>query len=147
MCKNIIRPIADKMNFEKGNLRSGYGKDMVIVIPFTCEVRVKSVCMIGGDDGEAPTKLRLYKNEEAVDINIQEEKKSVQDIELNEGENEYPVNMTKFNNVSNLVLGIDGSFGGSKSALKFLGIKGERLRNKVKVIETVYEVRANLADH
>ena len=65
------------MNFEKGILRSGYGKDMVIVIPFHMEVRVKAVCMVGGDDGEAPTTLKLYKNEEAVDISIQEDKKPV----------------------------------------------------------------------
>ena len=55
MCKNVVRPIEKKMDFEKGPLRSGYGKDMVIVIPFTCEVRVKCICLIGGDDGEAPT--------------------------------------------------------------------------------------------
>ena len=60
---------------------------------------------------------------------------------------EYPTNISKFSSVSNLVLGFDGSFGGSRSSLKFVGIKGDRLRDKVKVIETVYEVRANLADH
>ena len=53
----------------------------------------------------------------------------------------------KFSNVSNIVLGFDGTFGGKKSALKYLGFKGEKLRNKVKVIDTVYEVRAQLADH
>ena len=54
MIKNVLRPLEDKLDFSKGPLKSGYGKDMVIVIPFTCEVRVKSICLIGGDDGEAP---------------------------------------------------------------------------------------------
>ena len=59
---------------------------------------------------------------------------------MNQGEMEYPTNITKFSNLSNIVLGFDGNFGGKKSALKFLGFKGDRLRNKVKVVETVYEV-------
>ena len=120
---------------------------MVIVIPFNCEVRVKSICMISGDDGEAPKDLKLYKNEEAVDINIQEEKRPIQKIELNQGELEYPTNLMKFSNVSNIVLGLDGSFGASKISLKYLGFKGEKLRNKIKTVEISYETRANLADH
>ena len=70
MAKGIVRPLENKNDYSNGSLRSGYGKDMVLVIPFSCEVRVKSICLIGGDDGEAPSKLKLYKNEEAVDINI-----------------------------------------------------------------------------
>ena len=70
MCKGAVRPLEQKMDFSKGPCKSGYGKDMVIVIPFDSEVRVKAICLIGGDDGEAPTRLKLWKNEEAVDINI-----------------------------------------------------------------------------
>ena len=55
------------MDFSKGPVKSGYGTDMVIVIPFTAEVRVKCICLIGGDDGESPSTMKLYKNEEAVD--------------------------------------------------------------------------------
>ena len=50
---------------------------MVIKIPFNCEVRVKSICFISGDGGEAPSKLKLYKDLEGVDISIQEERKAV----------------------------------------------------------------------
>jgi hypothetical protein len=49
--------------------------------------------------------------------------------------------------VGNIVLGFDENFGAAKTRIKYIGLKGEKLREKVKVIETVYEVRANLADH
>ena len=147
MCKSIVRPLELKNNFGDKVLRTGYGKDMVIVIPFNCEVRVKSICMVSGDDGEAPMEMKLYKNEEAVDIDIQEDKAPLQKIELNQGELEYPTNLLKFSNVSNIVLGLDGTFGARKSSLKYLGFKGDKLRNKVKTMEMSYEVRANLADH
>ena len=52
--KHVIRKFDDKMDFSKGPLKSGSGKDMVLVIPFTCEVRVKVIALIGGDDGESP---------------------------------------------------------------------------------------------
>ena len=50
---------------------------MVLVIEFECEVRVKAIQLIGGDEGEAPSSLKLYKNENTVDINIQEDKKPI----------------------------------------------------------------------
>ena len=50
---------------------------MVVFIPFTAEVRVKSVCVVGGVDGKAPDKMKVYKNETAVDFSILEDKKPV----------------------------------------------------------------------
>ena len=47
-----------------------------------------------------------------------------------EGDLDYATDMTKFTNVSNIVLGFDGSFGASKISLKFLGLKGDKLRAK-----------------
>jgi hypothetical protein len=63
------------------------------------------------------------------------------------GDLDYLVNITKFNNVGNIVLGFDENFGAANTVVKYIGFKGERLRAKTKVVETVYEVRANLADH
>ena len=75
--KHVVRKFDDKFDFSKGPLKSGSGKDMVLVIPFTCEVRVKCIALIGGDDGESPQCMNLYKNEEVVSIDIQEDKKPV----------------------------------------------------------------------
>jgi PITH domain len=63
------------------------------------------------------------------------------------GEVEYLVNMSKFNNVTNLVIGFDENFGASNTSIRYIGLKGEKLREKFKVVQTVYEIQANLADH
>jgi hypothetical protein len=63
------------MDFSQGIVQSGYGKDLVVFIPFDGEIKVKAIVVIGGDEGTAPSKMKLYKNVEAVDINIIEEKK------------------------------------------------------------------------
>ena len=138
------------MNFSAGVCQSGYGKDLVVYIPFNGEIKVKAIIIIGGEEGTAPSKMKLYKNVTDVDINILEEKKPVQTIDMNEnvtGELEYLLNVSQFNNVSNIVIGFDENFGAKNTVIKFIGLKGEKLREKIKVIETVYEVRANLADH
>ena len=51
-------------------MRADYGTEMVIKIPFNSEVKVKAVCVAGGPDGEAPSKMKIYKNEENVDFSI-----------------------------------------------------------------------------
>lgn len=56
------------------------------------------------------------------------------------GELEYLLNVTKFNNTDSLVLGFDENFGAAKTELKFIGFKGEFLREKPKITETVYEI-------
>jgi hypothetical protein len=63
------------------------------------------------------------------------------------GDLEYLLNVSKFNNTRNIVIGITDNFGASSTVIKYIGFKGEKLREKTKVVETVYEIRANLADH
>ena len=97
---------------------SDYGNEMVVMIPFAGEVKVKSICVAGGVDGKAPSKMKVYKNEEAVDFNIIEEKKAVMTIDLAEnplGELDYPLNLSKFNNCTNIVLGFEENFGGDNA--------------------------------
>ncbi len=121
------------MDFSKGVVRSGYGKDLVFYIPFNGEVKVKSILVIGGDEGSAPSKLKLYKNVEAVDISILEDMKPIQIIDLNEnisGDLDYLLNVSKFSGIQNLVLGFDENFSAPRTEIKFLGFKGEKIREK-----------------
>jgi len=39
-------------------------------IVFNSEVKLKSVMIMGGTEGSAPSKCKVYKNEEVVDIDI-----------------------------------------------------------------------------
>lgn len=50
---------------------------MVLYIPFNGEIRVKAICVIGGEEGSAPSKMKLYKDVEAVDMSILEDKKPI----------------------------------------------------------------------
>jgi hypothetical protein len=43
------------MDFSKGIVESSYGKDLVVFVPFQGEIRVKSIVIIGGHEGTAPS--------------------------------------------------------------------------------------------
>ena len=58
-------------------MKADYGSEIVVKIPFDSEVKVKAVCVAGGTDGSAPSKMKVYKNEENVDFSILEDKKPV----------------------------------------------------------------------
>ncbi len=53
------------------------GSELVVKIQFNSEVKVKAICVAGGTDGNAPSKMKVYKNEENVDFSIIEDKKAV----------------------------------------------------------------------
>ena len=58
-------------------MKADMGTEIVVKIPFNSEVKVKSICVAGGTDGEAPSKMKVYKNEENVDFSIIQDKKPV----------------------------------------------------------------------
>jgi hypothetical protein len=37
-------------------------------------MRIKTICVIGGDDGTSPSRVNIYKNELSPDINVLEDR-------------------------------------------------------------------------
>ena len=94
--------------------------------------------------------MKVYKNEENVDFSIIEDKKPIQTIDLAEntlGQIDYPVNLSKFNNCRNIVLGFEGNFGSDATVIHFIGLKGQFIMEKSKAQKIAYEVRAQIPDH
>ena len=124
---------------------------MVVKIPFNCEVKVKAVCVAGQPEGFAPNKMKVYKNIEAVDYSILEDKKPIQVFDLAENilaDIDCALNVSKFESCSNIVLGFEGSFGADTTQINFIGIKGQMIRAKQQTMgDCKVELVPNLADH
>ena len=130
---NILRPLSERMDFSAGVVESSYGTNLVMFIPFNGEVKIKSLIVIGGDEGQAPSRVKIWKNETTVDFNILEDKKPLHVIDLNEnlsGDLDYLLNVSKFSNIGNIVLGFEDNFGAASTVVKYVGFKGEKLRQK-----------------
>mmetsp|Transcript_3458 Transcript_3458/g.2923 ORF Transcript_3458/g.2923 Transcript_3458/m.2923 type:complete len:195 (+) Transcript_3458:48-632(+) len=151
--KFVIRPKEDMLEESKGVLRSDDDHELVIKIPFTTKVKIKAITIIGGENGSAPKTLKLYTDLNNVDFSILEENEPSQTLDLIEdnldGAVEYPIKLTKFQNVGTLTLGIDENYGEEQTEIRYIGLKGENLNisTQQKAVVTVYESRANLADH
>ena len=156
-CKFIIRPREDMLEEGKGVLQSDDDHELVIKIPFTTKVKIKALIIIGGENGTAPKKLKLYNDLANVDFSILEENEPTQVLDVAEDNFlladspspciEYPLKLSKFQNVGTLTVGIDENYGAENTEVRYIGLKGENLNQQSKAVVTVYESRANLADH
>ena len=147
----IIKPREDMFEESKGTLKSDDDHELVIKVPFSSKVKIKAITIIGGEDGSAPKTLKLYPDLANVDFSVLEDNEPTQTIELAEdnsdGRIEYPLKLSKFQNVGSLTIGIDENYGAENTEIKYIGFKGENLNQKAQAVITVYEARANLADH
>lgn len=122
--------------------------DLIIHIPFTCQVILKSFCIIGGSNETAPKSIKMWKNREDIDFGNVNEVPETQKFDLTydiEGNIWYPTRVIKFQNISNLTLFFEND---NQTQINYIGLKGKSTKNKKnKSINIVYESQANPADH
>jgi hypothetical protein len=121
--------------------------ELMLVVTFTCPVKLLSFSVIG-DEGYSPTNVALYANQPDLTIGDAEDVEPTQRFDLVEdmhGAVDYRVRATKFAQCNVIVF----YFRSSADELKFcwLGLRGEASGGQRRAVQTVYEARANLADH
>ncbi|EGN92874.1 hypothetical protein SERLA73DRAFT_116725 [Serpula lacrymans var. lacrymans S7.3] len=147
--KEIIKPWNerdDTMKFAD----SGVDDQMIIHVPFTQSVRLKSIIVKLGRGEVTPRHLRLYANyPNIVDFADAEVTKPQLDISLLEGETgvvEYPLRVAAFANISSLSLYFSDSVGGDSSRIYYLGFKGETRSDRRDASSKLEIPAANAAD-
>ncbi|GFP88067.1 pith domain-containing protein 1 [Phtheirospermum japonicum] len=135
-----------------GHLESNLGDpELIVFIPFTSDVKIKSISVVGGADGTSPAKMRAFINREGIDFSDAENMQPVQEWELAEnlqGVLEYQTRYSKFQSVGNITLHFPDNFGGHTTQIHYIGLKGEATQLKRDVVATiVYEVMPNPSDH
>jgi hypothetical protein len=148
-CRVVFRALAERAS-RAGALRSNPGDaDLLLTIPFTSPVRVKSVCVAGDEALEA----RLFVDKEGLDFAGAAESAPAQALELPAdpaAELWHTLRAARFQSVTCLTLLLRG--GGTVSddgaaVVYFVGLKGAPTGHRRGVVQAVYEARAQLADH
>ncbi len=142
----------DKRLSELPSLRSNDDDtDLLLYVPFTTQVVLKSLCVRGGARGSAPERVRVFVNRDDLDFDTAARTQPAQAFDLPEdrkAEIEHPTRVARFQNVSSLTFFFQGSHGADFSEICFLGLSGTVTENKLfGAVEFVYEARANIADH
>jgi hypothetical protein len=125
--------------------------ELIVFIPFTTDVKIKSICIIGGADGSSPSKMRAFLNRDDIDFSQANDLTPIQEWELAEnirGELEYPTKYAKFQGVASVTLHFPQNFGADATRLHYIGFRGEVTKMKRDAIaNTVYEAVPNPSEH
>ena len=127
--------------------------ELIVHVPFTQAVDIRSICVVGGGDGAAPTSVRLYADREDLEFSSAEELPPIQTVQLHEdfnGEIWYPLKVHKFQSVQSVALHFpaDNHGGGDDATvLCYVGFKGAKKDARRGVVECTYEAAAQVKDH
>eukprot|EP00873_Tetraselmis_striata_P000666 jgi/Tetstr1/420930/TSEL_011991.t1 len=150
-CRNVFKPWHQRTEPTVPPLASNEDDcELLLHIPFTGDVKLSSICVIGGSDGSGPAKMRAFINRNDLDFAMAESMAPVQEWELLDnaaGHIEYPTKVAKFINVHSLTLHFPECFEGDVTCIQFLGLKGEYKEAKRQAVTAVYESRAMPEDH
>ncbi|KAI9300330.1 galactose-binding domain-like protein [Cunninghamella echinulata] len=146
--KKVIRPWNERMD-NTNYLESDADEQLLIFIPFTGIVKLRTICLRTTVGEQAPSKMKVFINRDDMDFDAAESYVPTQEFDLVQHDDvaEYGTRVAKFNNVRNLTLYFPENFGGDTSIIRYLGFKGEWQEMKRDPIITIYEASANPADH
>lgn len=93
-CRYIFKPWHRRLEGEGPVLRSDPDDpELLIHVPFTGSVKLQAISVIGGPDGRAPAKLKVFVNRDDLDFSAVADLAPVQEWDLLENQNgvmEYP---------------------------------------------------------
>jgi hypothetical protein len=148
---HCIKPHNERLDATRFLRSDDDDPDLILFVPFTQQVVLRSFCFIAGSQATAPTRVKVFVNRDDVDFAAAAELPATQAFDLAfdaDGEIEYPVRVNKFTNVSSLLLFFTNADDDEATTqINYLGLKGTATKNKREVINVTYEAVANPADH
>ncbi|KAE9594562.1 hypothetical protein Lal_00037452 [Lupinus albus] len=150
--KYVFKAWEDRLNSSGDHLESNEGDpELLVFIPFTSDVKIKGISIVGGADGTSPSKMRAFINRDGIDFSDVQSMQAVQEWDLVEnmqGVLEYQTRYSKFQSVANITLHFPDNFGGDTTKIHYIGFKGEATQLKRDaVVNIVYELMPNPSDH
>ncbi|KAF2602587.1 hypothetical protein F2Q70_00027906 [Brassica cretica] len=83
--KSVFKAWEQRLHSSGEHLESNEGDpELLVFVPFTSDVKIKSISIVGGPDGTSPSKLRVFINREGIDFSDAESMQAVQEWELAE---------------------------------------------------------------
>ncbi|XP_043705640.1 PITH domain-containing protein 1 isoform X2 [Telopea speciosissima] len=150
--KSVFKAWEQRLDSSGGYLESNEGDpELLVFIPFTSDVKIKSISVVGGADGTSPSKMRAFINRDGIDFSDAQTMQPIQEWDLVEnfqGVLEYQTRYARFQGVGNLTLHFPDNHGAETTQIHYIGLRGEATQLKRDVVATiVYELMPNPSDH
>jgi len=149
-CREVFRPWDQRLDRTKFVI-SDADEELLFNIPFTGNVKLKGLIVMGGEEGTHPAKVRLFKNRPHMTFDMAAAKAD-QEFDLvqdDSGTIEYAPKVVTFSSVHHLTLHFPSNLGGDdETKVYYIGLKGEFTKaERTGVVNAVYEARPMIGDH
>ena len=133
-CQKLFK-IREEMLDRENYCESNDGDpDLIIYIPFSMQVNLRSMTIIGGEDGMSPAKIKIFvnKKESEIDFDLKEMKCEQEQIcvENPEGKLPYFFKANKFHSVWSLTLAVIFNHGADNTRFYYIGFTGVNTHKK-----------------
>ncbi|XP_002737581.1 PITH domain-containing protein 1-like [Saccoglossus kowalevskii] len=147
--KDVFKSWENRLDREK-YVVSDADEELLFNIPFTGNVKLKGVIVIGGEDDSHPSQMKLFKNRPKMTFDdAGGEPDQVFEMHPdNTGQLEYATKITKFSGVHHLSIYFSKNFGADTTKVYYIGLRGdftEAQRQEIVIVN--YELAPNPADH
>ncbi|KAK6908912.1 hypothetical protein I203_102918 [Kwoniella mangroviensis CBS 8507] len=142
----------DMKNDETLWCESEVDDELIIKIPFTASVSLRSITLRAGPSGKVPSEMKLFRDNPSLDFSDASQSSPTQSfdvVDVREGV-EYQVKAAKFNGLTSLTIFFPGNNSDGEeetTRIYYIGLRGthQPLPNRPGVI--IYESSARPADH
>ncbi|KAI0249843.1 DUF1000-domain-containing protein [Lactifluus subvellereus] len=146
--KEVIKPWNERLD-ERVYIESDADDQLIIRVPFTGSVKLRSLLLKSGPGEQTPAKVALFANIDNLDFSDAQDEEPLQQLDVAVGREvgQYPLKPAKFPNVSTITLFFPASQGAETIRIYYIGFLGQWSERKQEPVITVYESQPNLADH
>ncbi|XP_043275282.1 PITH domain-containing protein GA19395 isoform X2 [Venturia canescens] len=145
----VFKPWEERLNRDKF-VESDDDDELLFNIPFTGNVKLKGIIVVGGPDGSHPRHMKLFKNRPKMSFD-EAATACDQEFELADdqiGVVEYPIKVVKFSSVHHLTIYFSGNAANDRTRIDYIGLKGEwSPAHRHGVTICTYESRPQISDH
>lgn len=150
--RKILKPYDQRLT-QTPYLESAVDQELILIIPFTVSVNIKSIIVIAKDEQSCPSRVKLFKNRDDIDFGNADDVSPDQVLDIahdKNGEEELMLRPSKFQNVNQITLYFPSnhSEGEVPTCITYIGIKGTSTNFKRGAVKNaVYEAKPQLSDH
>ncbi|XP_072169818.1 PITH domain-containing protein 1-like [Diadema setosum] len=147
--KLVFKPWEERLDHTKF-VESDDDEELLFNIPFTGNVKLKGIIVIGGEDDTHPAEMKLYKNQPHMTFDdVRAEPDQLFEMHRDDrGELEYATKAARFFNVNHLSIHFSRNFGADTSKIYYIGLRGEFSEaQRQGVLLVSYEAMPNPKDH
>ena len=127
-CQQLFKTKEEMLDRTKFCDSNDCDPDLIIYIPFSAQVNLRSMTIIGGEDGMAPAKIKIFVNKKESDIDFDLKDVTPEQeqmcVENPEGKLPYFFKANKFHSVWSITLVVMFNHGAENTRIYYIGFDG-----------------------